>query len=1241
MNGKPVGSAAARRAPPPRQGTRRHRGARRRATSRRRRPSPSPAESGSSARTRSCADPAAARALTRVEGTNAAGLAALASNEAPPPTRRGRRPRRRSSRRRRRRRAGPDAAALRLDHRGRGAGALAFGTIEAFNAASKRDEFNNHTGNVGRRSLPGLRHGQPVARLPAAQGRRTTRRSRCRSSASSRPGVLAAGASVLFLLSVAGSRRRRRMPAGSAQALGCVPDLGDAWPDLQPSFLNRAEISCLKRLVARVVRSWVVGARLRPAGSAARRPTADGPGGRRAGRRHRRRAAARRRPGSRRAGGGTGRRRRAAAAGGARSTPGRRHRVHGRRGLHAGEQLPRRERRPAGRAGRRPAWTPSSRRRTAPSAVRTMVCNNGSCAACAAGEQLLGDRQAVPHRNDRLHDRRAGLHRDRTTSRTEPPAAPGWSARPARASPVRRARPARRPTPVTTARSPARPGPRSAPTRGRTCRRRDDLRHEQGLQRDRRVRRLHGGRELHRLRQALPDRHDHLQHGHAGLRGVGERRGRHQLRDEHGLQRRRLRRLHGRARLHADQPLPRRVHRLLADDHLRGQRQHARQRHRLRDQQGLQQRHLRRLHGRRQLPADQPLPDRRDLVRDRRVGLRRDRKPAERHRLRDEHGLQQRRLRRLHGGRRLHADQPLSQRNARLHAPAARPAPTAARSLADGSTLRDEPGVQDGELRLLHRGADLHAEQPVQEREHVVRDRDVGLRGHQQQAGRHAVRRRAVVHGAASRPRPRCATRARPASPPRPPARAPATRPGPTATPASPARRCARAGARTSRSDPANCGDLRPRLRRSAGRRLGLGTCSGGDCDLACNAGYLQCSGNAATARSQSWDFEDGTTDGFSIVGNDQMAVTSISELDLREPRRDTTPSRSRSTSRGAVAGSRSVSGLCGGSGAVPASGRTVSAWFYLSPSLGHRPAPEPDLDASASTSPRAGATAATRPPNRHGRELVPGLHPDRQRGHAARRGSPSAGLLRHRRHDRHRLERRRLHRRHRHSVARVRRPATRSRRRSSGNRRDRGASARRPRSSSARASSGKVSSAALRPASSWPMSRTPRMAALTVGCFSTHASATSAGEAPVDAATWSTAARMLQLRSVDRLAKRSRNRSCASREPAGRRLIAAVLAREEAARERRPRRACPGRTGAAPGTCSRSSVALDQAVLRLQGDEAVRAGAVGGPQALHQTVGGVVERAEVEHLACAHQLVERAQRSPPRACATSCMWIW
>jgi tetratricopeptide (TPR) repeat protein len=105
--------------------------------------------------------------------------------------------------------------------------ALAVGTIEAFNAASKRDDFNNHTSLVGGMALPDcttvslsaqckpLKDDYDHALTLSVVGFVTA-------------GALAAASSVLFVLSSSGHVSNAERAGGTpvAPALACVPDLG-------------------------------------------------------------------------------------------------------------------------------------------------------------------------------------------------------------------------------------------------------------------------------------------------------------------------------------------------------------------------------------------------------------------------------------------------------------------------------------------------------------------------------------------------------------------------------------------------------------------------------------------------------------------------------------------------------------------------------------------------------------------------------------------------------------------------------------------------------------------------------------------------------------------------------------------------------------------------------------------------------------------------------------------------------
>ena len=102
--------------------------------------------------------------------------------------------------------------------------ALTLGTVEAFNAASKSDDFNNHTGIVGGMALPDcttVSLSSQCKPLKDAYERALTLSVIGFVSA----GVLAATSSVLFVLSSSGHASNPER-AGSAPRFACVPDFG-------------------------------------------------------------------------------------------------------------------------------------------------------------------------------------------------------------------------------------------------------------------------------------------------------------------------------------------------------------------------------------------------------------------------------------------------------------------------------------------------------------------------------------------------------------------------------------------------------------------------------------------------------------------------------------------------------------------------------------------------------------------------------------------------------------------------------------------------------------------------------------------------------------------------------------------------------------------------------------------------------------------------------------------------------
>ncbi len=228
-----------------------------------------------------------------------------------------------------------------------------------------------------------------------------------------------------------------------------------------------------------------------------------------------------------------------------------------------------------------------------------MVCNNGTCGMCTSRRRLPAD-EPLQDRRDLVRDGRGRLRGDRKR------------------------------------------------------RERDDVRDEPCLQ-HRNLRRVHGRHLVHDQPDRLQERHDVLHDRLDDLHQRHQQGGRHQLRHEHGLQRLgRLRRVHGREHVH-DEPersLQER-HDVLHDgrDDVRRREQQG-GRHRLRHEHGLQRLgRVRHLHGRQHL-HDEPgrgLQERHDVLHDGRDDVHRRRQQGGRHQLRHEHGLQRLgRLRRLH-----------------------------------------------------------------------------------------------------------------------------------------------------------------------------------------------------------------------------------------------------------------------------------------------------------------------------------------------------------------------------------------------------------------------------------------------------------------------------------------------------------------------------------------------------------------------------------------------------------------
>ena len=102
--------------------------------------------------------------------------------------------------------------------------ALAVGTVEAFNAASKRNDFNNHTSMVGGMALPDCTTVSLSAQCKPLKD--DYDRALTLSIVSFvTAGALAAASSVLFVLSSSGHVSNPER-ASVAPSFACVPDLG-------------------------------------------------------------------------------------------------------------------------------------------------------------------------------------------------------------------------------------------------------------------------------------------------------------------------------------------------------------------------------------------------------------------------------------------------------------------------------------------------------------------------------------------------------------------------------------------------------------------------------------------------------------------------------------------------------------------------------------------------------------------------------------------------------------------------------------------------------------------------------------------------------------------------------------------------------------------------------------------------------------------------------------------------------
>ena len=261
------------------------------------------------------------------------------------------------------------------------------------------------------------------------------------------------------------------------------------------------------------------------------------------------------------------------------------------------------------------------------------------------------------------------------------------------------------------------------------------------------LRGLHVRGSLH-ANDRVPHRSDLLRYGDVGLPGNRERRERNLLRVEQGLSDRELCLVHGRRDLHASgDDVPGRDD-VVRDRNLRlrGDGQH-RERDLLRNEQGLSDGQLRLVHGRRDLHAPRDdVPDRGDVLRHGSFRLRGDGERDEWNVVWQQQGLQWWNVQQLHPGRQLHPEQPV--RGGGLHlSDRHRDLP------GDGpgsrrDDLRDESGVPRGNLCHLHCRRDLFDRRCVQTLgDDLLHDGQRGLCGLGQRVARDALRSAAVVHG--------------------------------------------------------------------------------------------------------------------------------------------------------------------------------------------------------------------------------------------------------------------------------------------------------------------------------------------------------------------------------------------------------------------------------------------------------------------------------------------------------------
>ena len=366
------------------------------------------------------------------------------------------------------------------------------------------------------------------------------------------------------------------------------------------------------------------------------------------------------------------------------------------------------------------------------------------------GHGVRRDRQAVPCRQHRLHDGRARLHGDGQQAERHElrhrDGLPGGDA----ARPARWARRASRRTGVTTGRWSARARRRPARTRTPTSPRAPPAARTWCATHGtlRRVRRRH---DLRRSGQALQPGDDRLQHRHAGLHRIGQPTERDAVRLRHGLRNGNCAACSVGTLCQPTNPCHAGVTVCAPSIGCTDTGNVARQRRPVRHRSGLQRGNVRELLRGRELPADQPLQDGRDVVRDRLAGLHGVGQPGQRHDVRRQHGVQRdRQLRDLQRRRRLHADAIPCHTGTLTCSTGAPVCTDSGQNQPDGTICGANLVCRTGNCVVVRRESGLPADQPVQERRDVVRDRRVGLRGDDQQG------RRARCAARASRARTAC-----------------------------------------------------------------------------------------------------------------------------------------------------------------------------------------------------------------------------------------------------------------------------------------------------------------------------------------------------------------------------------------------------------------------------------------------------------------------------------------------------